>query len=172
MILTYIAFIFSFLCFSDSFALDGNIRENKVLIEVIENSIGKSVIYFYNQLEINSLHPENFSVTAIEDEDHQVFGVEMKILIEKQKNNSEIVIRVRFDLRKQMSDSLLEKYQLNLKKQPVIIQKNGNFTIEFIRVLEYKNNKVIYNRIFDKSTGFYISPTADYISNRKSNHRK
>lgn len=153
-------------------SVDGFYDRNPVLVNIIENSIGKPVDYFYDQLQSNSFNPERLQSRAMTTEEHQDFGIEVKLPKEKNKSTSEIVLRIRFDMHRKALDTSLTTPPAIYATRPIVFQNNGKYIVEFIRVIEYENNKVIFSRIFDKSLGSDFNKPAEYISAIKYKRKK
>ncbi|MBI3233356.1 MAG: hypothetical protein HYZ42_04840 [Bacteroidetes bacterium] len=153
-------------------SVGGFYDNNPVLVNIIENSIGKPVNYFYDQLQANSLDPEHLQSRAMTNEEHQDFGIEMKFPPKTNNGTSRIVLRIRFDMHRKSLDSSQSNTTNTFTAQPKVFQLNGKYIIEFIRVIEYENNKIIFSRIFDKSMGSDINQPSEYISTLRMKRKK
>lgn len=157
----YILLVFLLPVMTGCMSVGGFYRENSVLVGIIEKSVGKPVNFFYDQLTANKLNPEQMSAKPMEDEEHREFGIEMKIPPQVKASQSQIVVRLRFDMRREIPGQQIINDSLHTKR-PEVFVRNGMYAIEFIRVLEYKNKKITFSRIFDKSTGYSV-PVGDEL---------
>lgn len=153
-------------------SVGGFYERNPVLVNIIENSIGKPVDYFYDQLQNSTLNTQNIQSKAMTNEEHEDFGIEMKLPKEVNKSTSEIILRIRFDMHRKAPDSSQNTLSNTYMNRPKVFQKNGKYIVEFIRVIEYENNKIIFSRVFDKSLGLDYNKPTEYISSIKHKNKK
>jgi hypothetical protein len=152
-------------------SVGGFMHEHPLLAGVIEQSIGKPVGYFYHQLEIRSFNPKNIQSIPIEDEDHQEYGIEMKFPLTKAEQQSTLSVRIRFDMRRETMDSTFKLDEYRYPNQPDVFKRNRNLIVEFIRVVEFRNNKVIFSKVFDIKTGSLGKPVQEYVATTKKRRR-